>query len=175
MCSSFAWDIREILRNIAYQTCRITWFDEHSQQSILYKVDPKIQFRSLKRAVDTSQHRRRRNVAYTASLLHRVRRAHSPECECGHAVEDWNHLFIECFRLKIPRRDLDLRLLMIDNRPLSLEKRFGTLVHSCTAKERALALRDFILEIGLDDNYWGWQFFYLESKIRCSCTVPIMS
>lgn len=140
MCPYFAWGHSGILkkRNISNVFHKLV--GENYKQSTPYKVYPEIQSRtliSLKRGVDTLLHGLCLNVAYTASFLHPIRRADSPECESGYPAEDVNPCFIERSWFDKPRMDPNLRLLVHENRLFATRKSIGTLVNSCTTKESA--------------------------------------
>lgn len=149
-------DLRSLLRKSSENLCKDSWFDEHSKNSLLFSIDPHLNFPAdtiLPRHLDTLLHRLRLNVAFTKKFLHKISRASSPECPCGQAEEDVEHLIIHCVRFSRQRKRLEQRLRFMDNRPFTLSKVLGPWPSPALQRKALNAVRDFIVESDMTCTY----------------------
>ncbi|XP_049520311.1 uncharacterized protein LOC125944157 [Dermacentor silvarum] len=151
-------ELQHILRQISVRGCKATWFDQNSKSSDLFHIDPALQFKipstlNTTRAFETLIHRLRLGTAYTKHFLQKISRADSPECTCGHADEDVQHLLLECPRHDTHRQRLARYLETLDRRPFSLRKILGPWPTYSLQRRALMALQRFIEASNILGNY----------------------
>ncbi|CAN7985796.1 unnamed protein product [Ixodes hexagonus] len=132
------------------------WFDERARTSLLYTLDPHLHFpkdTDLPRFLDTLLHRLQLNIAFTRKFLNKISRAPSPDCTCGMAIEDVEHLPFKCTRFSKERQRLEQRRRVMDSRPLTLSKILGPWPSPKHQKRALHAIRDFFVETDIAKNY----------------------
>ncbi|XP_042146145.1 uncharacterized protein LOC121835741 [Ixodes scapularis] len=121
-------DAKFILRHLRHLRCRQCWLKDTSANTLLPYIDPDFELpphTGMKRKYDALIHRLRLEVAFTNSFLFRIKRRDSPRCDCGEPYQDVQHILLDCERFRHERRRMEIRLQILDDRPLSLTKLLG--------------------------------------------------
>lgn len=140
-------DLRHILTRASDSLCHATWFDERSQSSLLFKVDPLLRFQiptPTSRCLETLIHRLRIGTAYTKHFLHKIGKVQSARCLCGHPDETIHHVILECPRHDDARRNFKSVLMSLDNRPFNLAKVLGPWTTPSQRRRSFSALKLFL-------------------------------
>lgn len=149
-------DIRSIIRKLSEQRSAEAWFDEDTKRSLLYAIDPALQFRvnvELSRNVETLLHRLRLGVAYTKSFLYRIHCATSPSCACGAPEEDVSHVMLDCPLYSRQRRELLHKLPLENRRVVCLESLLGPWPDAGLQNKVVRALNVFFTSTGIVTKY----------------------
>ncbi|XP_042148626.1 uncharacterized protein LOC121837166 [Ixodes scapularis] len=121
-------DAKFILRHLRHLRCRKCWLKDTSAETLLPYIDPDFELpphTGMKTKYDALIHRLRLEVAFTNSFLFRIKRRDSPRCDCGEPYQDVQHILLDCERFQHERRRMEIRLQILDDRPLSLTKLLG--------------------------------------------------
>lgn len=149
----FSHDVSSILRKFTTEKSSASWFDDAAKGSLLYAVDPELQFRfhvDLPRQVETLFHRLRLGVAYTNHFLFRIARARSTSCTCGEPDEDIPHVLLNCPLYNQQRQELYAKFSALGNRAhMSLRTFLGPWPDAGLQKRAVLALKKFFLTSGI--------------------------